>query len=120
MPYVRVLPIQPGKAEECKQFITELLNDRRAQFAASQRAEGIREEHFFIQSDHRGDYLIVYNDGDTQLRERARQIRAQSTEPFDVWFKERFRDIHGIDLEHPHREGGARIELLASWRDELA
>ena len=116
MPYARIIPIRPGQREACKRFVTELLTSRRAAFAASQRAEGITEEHFLIQSDHLGDRLIVYNDGEAQSRERMRQVRAQSNDPFDVWFREQFRAIHGISLEHP-TTGGANVEHLGSWRD---
>lgn len=119
MPYARIIPIRPGQLDACKRFIDELLTTRRAPFSASQRAEGITEEHFLIHSDHTGDRLIVYNDGNAAARERMRQVRAQSTDPFDVWFRERFRAIHGINLEHPP-EGGARVEHIGSWRDTRA
>jgi hypothetical protein len=116
MPHVRVLPIRTGKTDACKRFIHELVEERREQFADTQRAEGITEEHFFIQSDQFGDYLIVYNDGDKIAREHMRQVRARSDDPFDIWFREQFQDVHGINLARPP-EGGARIEHLASWED---
>ncbi len=113
MPHVRVLPILPGKTEECRQFIRELLTTQRQTFGESQIAEGISEEHFFIQSDPQGDYLIVYNDGDTLKREHIRQVRQRSEHPFDTWYKERFRAIHGVNLDQPSI--GARIEHVGSW-----
>ena len=117
MPYVRVLPIRPGKTEACKRFINRLVTEHRDKFAETQRAEGIHEEHFFLQSDSKGDVLIVYNDGDAMKRDRMRQVRSQSDDPYDVWFREQFREIHGIDLGRP-AEGGARIDHIASWPDE--
>ena len=116
MPHVRVLPILPGKSDACKRFIADLTSTHAEKFAASQRAEGITEEHFFLQADGKGDVLIVYNDGDPIKRERMRQVRSQSDDPFDIWFREQFRAVHGISLDRP-TEGGARIEHLASWED---
>lgn len=116
MPYVRVLPIRPGKTEQCKRFIAELTSTHATKFAASQQAEGITEEHFFLQADGTGDVLIVYNNGDPIKRERMRQVRASSDDPFDVWFREQFREVHGIALDR-RPEPGARIEHLASWED---
>lgn len=115
MPYARIIPILPGQVKACQRFVEELLTTQRAAFSASQRAEGITEAHFLIQSDHLGDRLIVTNDGEAQARERVRQRQAHSTDPFDVWFREQFRAIHGISLEHPP-EGGARVDYLGSWR----
>ncbi len=114
MPHVRVLPILPAKKDECKAFIAELLTTRAEKFGESQRAEGITEEHFFIQSDPKGDYLIVYNDGEPIKREWIRQVRATTDDPFDIWYRERFREIHGIDLTRPP-EGGSNVEHIGSW-----
>ena len=116
MPYARVLPIRPGKTKQCQQFIADLTSTHATKFAESQQAEGITEEHFFLQADAKGDVLIVYNNGDPIKREHMRQVRAGSDDPFDVWFREQFREVHGIALDHP-TEGGARIEHLASWED---
>ena len=116
MPYARVLPIRPGMLEQCKRFITELTTTHVAKFAESQRAEGITEEHFFVQSDGTGDVLIVYNDGDPIKRDRMRQVRSRSDDPFDVWFRDQFREVHGIALDRPP-EGGARVEHVTSWED---
>lgn len=116
MPHIRVLPILPGKLDDARQFVQELLTTQRQTFGESQVAEGITEEHFFIQSDPKGDFLIVYNDGDALKREHIRQVRHRSQHPFDVWYKERFRAIHGINLDEPPI--GARIEHIGSWVDE--
>lgn len=116
MPHVRVLPILPGKVDECREFINELLSTQQQPFGESQIGEGISEEHFFIQSDPNGDYLIVYNDGEALKREQIRQVRQRSDDPFDVWYRERFRAVHGIDLGRP--PVGARIEHIGSWTSE--
>jgi hypothetical protein len=57
--------------------------------------------------------LAGRNDGDAALRERIREVRATSLEPFDVWFREQFRTALGIDLTHP--AAGARVEEVGGW-----
>ncbi len=113
MPYARVIPIRSGKIEACKRMLAEMLGPRRDDYEKALIGEGITEEYFWIQSGREGDFLIIYNDGDAALRERIREVRATSSEPFDVWFREQFRTALGIDLTHP--AAGARVEQVGSW-----
>jgi hypothetical protein len=113
MPYARVIPIRSGKAEDCKRMIAEMLGPRKGDYEKALIGQGITEEYFWIQSGREGDFLIIYNDGDATLRERIREVRSSSSQPFDEWFREQFRTVLGIDLTHPG--AGSRVEEVGSW-----
>ena len=91
-------PIVPGKTAEWRSFMDELNGPRQAEFAASRRRAGVRERTF-LQSTPMGDLVIVTMEGDDPGRSFAQIMSA--TDPFTVWFLERVKAIHGVDLSLP-------------------
>jgi len=70
--------------------------DRRADHEASRKRAGITREAVWIQSTPGGDVAVVVIESDDI--QAAMGALATSEEPFDVWFRDHVRDVHGIDL----------------------
>jgi hypothetical protein len=90
-------PLLPGKTDADREALASCASgDRRAEHEASRRRAGITREAVWIQSTPDGDVAVVVIDAPDI--ERAMGALATSDEPFDVWFREHVRDVHGIDL----------------------
>ena len=92
------IPIPAGKLEQWKKFLSELNGARKADFASSRRALGVRERTF-LQHTPEGDMAIVTLEGDHP--EAAFAGFAKGTDAFTVWFKRQVLEIHGTDLSAP-------------------
>jgi hypothetical protein len=100
MPVVAfVAPLLPGKAEDHRQFCEELLGARRDEYEASRRRLGITREGAWHQETPAGTVSVIYLEADDPGA--ATQGMGTSTDPFDEWFRERVREIHGFDLASP-------------------
>jgi hypothetical protein len=71
--------------------------ERKAAYEASRARLGIIREAVWIQQAPVGDVAVFYLEADDL--QKAFQGLASSTDPFDRWFRELTREIHGIDLE---------------------
>ena len=87
-------------------------HERNTEFDSSERRIGITKEAWFIQQTPRGDLLIAYIESPDF--ERALGLFSQSTEAFDVWFKEQLASVTGVDLNNP--PPGPLSELLSSYQ----
>jgi hypothetical protein len=93
-----VLPLLPGKTDDDRDAMTSCgEGSRRNAFAASRLRHGISREAVWIQHTPAGDIALVYLEAD-DLAEAFSGV-ATSDEPFDRWFREHVRDVHGIALE---------------------
>lgn len=93
-----VLPLLPGKTEDDREAMRSCWHGQRKEaFEASRRRHGITREAVWIQGTPAGDVVVVYMEADNLTS--AFQGTATSDEPFDVWFREHVRDVHGVDLE---------------------
>jgi hypothetical protein len=97
-----VFPILPGKTAEWHAFIGELNGARRSDFVESRIAVGARERTFF-QSTPMGDIVIVTMEGDDPGRSFGQMVTAKDA--FTLWFLERVKAIHGVDLSAPMPDG---------------
>jgi hypothetical protein len=93
-----VLPILPGKTETDREAMLSCWRgDRKDDFERSRRNLGVAREAVFIQSTPAGDMAVVYWEAaDVEL---ALKNMATSDDPFDVWFRDYVRDVHGINVE---------------------
>jgi len=91
-------PILPGKTAEWRDFIGELNGARHAEFVESRRRAGVRERTF-LQPTPMGDLVIVTLEGDDPARSFGQMMSA--TDAFTVWFLERAKAVHGVDLAAP-------------------
>ena len=93
------IPIIPGKEELDRQTMEELVGPRRDEFEASRKRLGITREAAWHQETPNGTAAVVHLEADDLGT--AMQGIASSQEPFDVWFRERMGEIHGVDLAEP-------------------
>ncbi len=108
--YAFVLPVLPGKTEVVRRFGVEMSGPRRGEAEESQRRIGITRQMVWLQQTPQGDMCVVYWETDDPAR--VFQKWASSDNPFDRWFLEQLKEIHGIDLTQPPPPN----ELIYEWQ----
>src|SRR5436190_1659363 len=93
------LPLLPDKVDDHRQFCKELVGARRDEYEASRKRLGITLEAAWHQETPAGTVSVICLEAD-DLGAVGRGM-GTSSDPFDEWFRERVRDIHGIDLTSP-------------------
>jgi hypothetical protein len=90
-------PILPGKTQTDREAIASCAHgDRQAEYQASRGRAQIARESVWIQATPDGDVaVIVIEAPDIQA---AMGSLATSEDPFDRWFRESVKDVHGMDL----------------------
>jgi hypothetical protein len=78
-------------AEQCS-------GPRRAEFEDFHRRVGLTSEAWYLQQSPQGDVFILTLEGDPP---GAVRTLAGSDHPFDQWFKEQSREVHGVDFNQP-------------------
>jgi len=110
--FASAVPILPGKAEEWKQFAKELQGSRRVEYEASRRRVGLTKEVAALQRTPMGDFAVIYGETVGDAEEANRKL-ATSTDPFDVWFRQKVLELHGLDLTQPPPE--PQPEVCHEW-----
>ncbi len=92
-------PVQEGKADAARAFMHDLDGSRRDDYDRSEQRIGITKEVWFLAPTPGGELLVGYiESGDF---ESAFGQFVASRDEFDLWFKERFADATGLDLNDP-------------------
>jgi hypothetical protein len=104
-------PVLPGKIEQARAFATEVMGPRRREFEESQARFGATRETWTLQSMPDGDIVLVWFEAPDI--EKGFATLGESTEPFDVWFREQVQEINGVDLSVPPAQ--APPEVLVDW-----
>ncbi len=107
-----VFPILPGKTEQWKHFCQEMVGPRRSEYEASRKRLGISREVAYLQQTPQGNLVVVYSEA--QDIPRVFEEFGRSQEPFDVWFREQVKDIHGVDFSQPLP--GPLPVAIVDWR----
>jgi len=94
-----VAPVQDGKADAAQAFMHDLDRSRRDEYDRSEQRIGITKEVWFLAPTQAGELLLGYIESD-DFNSAFTQFVA-SRDEFDLWFKERFADVTGIDLNDP-------------------
>jgi hypothetical protein len=105
------LPILPGQTESFRAFSRRFAVERRAEFEASRRRQGVTVERSFLQRTPGGDVAIVILEANDPARMFAEV--AGSTESLDVDFRAYLRQTFGIDLS---ATPPAIAEPIFDWR----
>jgi hypothetical protein len=105
-------PILPGKTEQWKHFAQEIAGPRHSEHEASRKRLGVTREVACLQQTPQGDMAVVYMEA--QDIPRVFEGMGRSQEPFDVWFREQVKDIHGVDFSQPLP--GPLPEAFVNWR----
>jgi len=103
-----VFPILAGKTAEWRAFIDEINGPRHAEFTASRAAAGAHERTY-LQSTPMGDIVIVTLEADDPGRAFGQMMSA--TDPFSMWFLERVKALHGVDLSVPMAESPSQLVI---------
>lgn len=110
-----VAPLRNGKTEAARAFMLELEDARRDDYHASERRLGISKEVWFIAPTPAGEILVGYIESDHF--ENAFTAFVRSRREFDLWFKQHFADLTGIDLNDPPE---MRLpEVLSSYDNRI-
>ena len=115
---VLTFPILTGKVEAWRRFCQELSGSRRQMYEASRQRLGITCERLALVETAFGATAVTTLEG-PKVSHALGQIIASAL-PFDVWYRERLQELHGINLAGyeqlvrpmptPHNQ-----ELLFEW-----
>ena len=94
--YAFVAPIQPGKSAEYRQFVADLGGSRKKEYEDARKSAGFQRETIFLQKTPMGEMVVVVQEAESQAK-AMESLRAMK-DPFNVWFFERIKDIHGVDM----------------------
>jgi hypothetical protein len=103
------IPVVPGKEELDRQTLKEMLGRRRPEYEAALREAGITRQAIWHQATPAGTVAVVYVEGDDPETGVARF--GSSEQPFNAWFRERMKEVHGVDI--------SQAELRAAKVHEL-
>jgi hypothetical protein len=92
------LPCLPGGADKLRQLAEQCRGPRHEEFAGFHQRAGLDIERWYLQQTPQGELFVLYLDGDPL---GAIGMLAASDHPFDVWFREQAKQIHGIDFSQP-------------------
>jgi hypothetical protein len=110
-----VLPLLPGKTDTDRAAMTSCWRgERQAEYEEARRRVGITREAVFIQHTPGGDVVVVYQEADDV--EAALKGLATSQEPFDRWFRDHVREVHGVNVE----DGFPPPEQVMDFRDRAS
>lgn len=91
-------PLLPGQGDVERAGLDACQRGARKEaYQDSRRRAGIVREAVWIQGTQAGDLAVVYLEADDVLA--AVTAMGTSTEPFDRWFREHVRQVHGLALE---------------------
>jgi hypothetical protein len=108
--FLGAFPVLPGKEDDARTFAQETL-DRREEFDTSQARIGVTREEWALQREPTGSLVNVRFECDDV--EGAFAGLGQSSESFDVWFRERVLEITGVDLAAPMESPPP--EIILEW-----
>ena len=91
---VTIAPIK--KPDEWRAFVAELQTSRRIEWAQSQRRRGITRQVITIAEGEPALAVVYTEAGDIEAATAGLEA---STDPFDVWFRERVDDLHDESFE---------------------
>jgi hypothetical protein len=93
---VLTFPIITGKVEAWRRFCQELAGSRRQMYEASRQRLGITFERLALVETAFGATAVTTLEG-PKVAQALGQIIA-SVLPFDVWYRARLQELHGVDL----------------------
>ena len=102
-----VAPLLPGKEEEWRRFVQEVVEERIHEFEQLRQRLGIRNESVWLTRTTMGESVIAYLEVDAP--EWIAPALASSKVPFDVWVKERLLEFHGHAFIHAPRRAAAEL-----------
>jgi len=109
--YNGAYPVLPGKLDAGRAFAKEVMGARRSEYEASQKRGTVTRETWTVQENPDGTALVLVwfecDDPDKAMAEVG-----QDSSEFGVWFRERVKDVSGVDMTEPS-DGGP--EVIVDW-----
>ncbi len=102
-----VAPLLPGKEEEWRRFVQEVVEERLPEYEQLRQRLGIRNESVWLARTNLGETVIAYMEVETL--EWVASALTTSEVPFDVWLKERLLEFHGHTLLHVPSKAAAKL-----------
>ncbi len=93
---VLTFPILSGKVEAWRRFCQELSGCRRKPYEASRQRLGITREQLALVDTAFGATAVTTLEA-PDVAQALGQIIASDL-PFDVWYRERLQELHGVNL----------------------
>ncbi len=93
---VLTFPILADKVEAWRRFCQEMAGSRRKSYEASRQQLGITRERLALVETAYGSTAVTTLEA-PDIANALGQIIA-STSPFDIWYRDRLKELHGIDL----------------------
>jgi hypothetical protein len=88
----------PGKTDADRAALASCgQGERKEAYEDARRRAGITREAVWIQSTPVGDVAVVFMEADDLAA--AFKTIGTSDEPFDRWFRDHIREVHGVALE---------------------
>ncbi len=97
------IPVVPGKEELDRSTLDEMAGPRRDEYEAALRQAGITRQAIWHQHTPDGTIAVVYVEGDDP--EAGVAQFGSSDEPFNVWFRDRMKEVHGLDISEAAPQG---------------
>jgi hypothetical protein len=87
-----VMPVRPGRSDDFRAFVADLMRSRRVEWAESHRRRGVTRQVVFIGRDGGGrDLAMIYSESPDP--ESAFTSIAASDHPFDRWLAEKMSEL---------------------------
>lgn len=93
---VLTFPILAGKVEAWRRFCQELSGSRLNQYESSRQRLGITHERMALMESSYGATAVTTIEASDAAQALGQLITSDRS--FDVWYRERLRELHGIDL----------------------
>jgi hypothetical protein len=94
-------PLLPGKEEEWRRFVQEVIEERLPEYEQLRQHLGIRNESVWLARTTMGESVMAYLE--VEAPERLAPALVSSKAPFDLWIKERLLEFHGHAFVHAPR-----------------
>jgi hypothetical protein len=93
------IPVLPGKEDLDRSTLDEMGGARREEYEAAARRAGITRQVVWHQQSPQGTIAVVYVEADDPVA--ALGEFGSSDEPFNQWFREQMKEVHGVDISEP-------------------
>jgi hypothetical protein len=120
---VLTFPILDGKVEAWRRFCQELSGSRRQPYEASRQRFGITRERLALVDTAFGATAVTTLEA-PDVAQALGQIIASNV-PFDVWYRDRLQELHGVNLAGYEQFAlpnplPPNQELLFEWKVNLS
>ena len=102
-----VAPLLPGKEEDWRRFVQEVVEEHLPEYEQLRQRLGIRNESVWLARTKVGETVIAYLE--VEAPDWIAPTLATSEDPFDLWLKERLLEFHGHALVHAPRTVAAKL-----------